>query len=132
MYTTNRAVLKSHPEIIKRGIQIVSQMKYLGVTIDCKLDLYPHTLYLERKVLRIRNSLARCSTATWGMTYHNLMMIYKHAIFPAITYAADACYISVSKRAKKKTAANSESLPYLYPYIYRINYMARKKLNFKF
>jgi len=36
------------------------------------------------------------------MTYHNLMMIYKHAIFPAITYAAEAWYISVSKRAKKK------------------------------
>jgi len=55
-------------------------MKYLGVTLDCKLDWYPHPQYLENKVLRIRNNLVRCSTATWGMTFHNLMKIYKYFI----------------------------------------------------
>ena len=106
MYTRNRAVLKSHPEIIKWGIQIVSQTKYLGVTIDCKLDWYPHTLYLERKVLRIQNSLARCSTATWGMTYHN--HIPSHHI-----RRRGLVYLGVQK-SQKQTAAKSDSLPYLY------------------
>jgi len=77
-------------------------MKYLGVTLDSKLDWYPHTLYLERKVLHIRNNLVRCSSATWGMSHHNLLTIYKHAVLPVITYAADAWYTSVSKRAKTK------------------------------
>jgi hypothetical protein len=102
MYTRNKGALKSHPSITKRKIQIVSQMKYLGVTLDSKLDWYPHTLYLERKVLHIRNNLARCSTATWGMSHHNLLMIYKHAILPFITYAAEVWYSSVSKRTKSK------------------------------
>jgi len=102
MFTRNKEVLKSHPTIIKRGIKIVSQMKYLGVTLDCKLDWYPHTQYLENKVLHIHNSLVPCSTATWGMTFHNLMMIYKYAILPVITYASEAWSISVSKRAKSK------------------------------
>jgi len=37
MFTRNKDVLKSHPTIIERGIK-VSQMKYLAVTLDCKLD----------------------------------------------------------------------------------------------
>jgi len=44
VFTKNKEVLKSHPTIIERGIKIVSQMKYLGVTLDCKLDWYPHTV----------------------------------------------------------------------------------------
>jgi hypothetical protein len=53
MFTRNKEVLNSHPRIIERGIKIASQMKYLGVTLDCKLDWYPHTQYLENKVLLI-------------------------------------------------------------------------------
>ena len=66
------------------------------------MDWYPHTLYLKRKVLHIRNSLARCSTATWVLTYQHLLTMYKHAIFPVITYTADAWSTSLSKRAKSK------------------------------
>jgi hypothetical protein len=96
-YTRNREKLTIHPSIIKRRIQIFSQMKYLGVTLDFKMDWYPHTLYLERKLPLIRNSLSRCSKATWGLTYHNLLTIYKHAIFPGIMYAAEAWRTSLSK-----------------------------------
>ena len=102
MFTRNKEVLKSHPTVIERGIKIASQMKYLGVTLDSKLDWYPHTQYLENKVLRIRNSIVRCSTATWGITFHNLMTIYKYTILPVITYASEAWSISMSKRAKGK------------------------------
>ena len=70
--------------------------------LDCKLDCYTHTQHLENKLLLIRNNLVRCSKATWGMSFHNLMMIYKYAIFPAITYALEAWSISMSKRAKSK------------------------------
>jgi hypothetical protein len=85
MFIRNTEELKSHPTIIERGIKTVSQMKYLGVILDCKLYWYPHTQYLENKVLLIRNSLVRCSTATWGISFHNLMTIYKYAILPVIT-----------------------------------------------
>jgi hypothetical protein len=77
-------------------------MRYLGVMLDCKLDWYPHTQYPESKLPRIRNSLVRCSKATWGMSFHNLMTIYKCAILPATTYASEVRSISISKRAKCK------------------------------
>ena len=59
------------------------------------------TQYLENQVLRIRNNLVRCSTATWGKTFHSLT-IYKYTILPVITHASEAWSISVSKRAKGK------------------------------
>jgi hypothetical protein len=46
VFTRKKELLKSHSTISERGIKIVSQMKYLGVTLDCKMDWYPHTQYL--------------------------------------------------------------------------------------
>jgi hypothetical protein len=69
--------------------------------LDCKLDWYPHKQYLENKLMPIRINLVHCSKATWGMSFHNLI-IYKYAIIPAITYVSETWSISVSKRAKSK------------------------------
>jgi hypothetical protein len=77
-------------------------MKYLGIMLDSKMDWFTHTQYLENKLLYIRNNLARCSKATWGLLYANLVTIYKHATLLAITYAAEAWHSSTAKRAKNK------------------------------
>jgi len=75
MFTRDKEEIINHPTVRERKIKIVTQMKYLGVTLDSKLDWYPHTIYLENKVLSIRNNLVRCSTANWGLTFHNLLTI---------------------------------------------------------
>jgi hypothetical protein len=77
-------------------------MEYLGIMLDYKLDWFPHTQYLENKLLHIRNNHVRCSRATWGIAYANLVTVYKHAILPVITYEAEAWHSSISKRAKNK------------------------------
>ena len=87
MFTRNRDVYTRHPTIAEWGINVVSKMRYLGVTLDSKLDWFPHSQHLESKLLRIRNRLIRCSKVTWGMSFHNLLTIYQHAILPVITYA---------------------------------------------
>ena len=102
MFARKKDMYKNHPTIIAKELKVVAKMKYLGVMLDSKLDWYPHTQYLENKTLAIRNSLARCSKATWGISYHNLMSIYRHAVLPQITYASEAWYTKVSKRAKQK------------------------------
>ena len=56
-----------------------------GNYANCKLDWFLHTHYLENKLLHIRNNLARRSKATWGLSYANLVTVYKYAILPAIT-----------------------------------------------
>jgi hypothetical protein len=70
--------------------------------LDSRLDWFPHTLFLENKILHIRNNLARCSKAKWGLSYANLTIIYKHATLPVITHAAEAWHRSIAKRAKHK------------------------------
>jgi len=77
-------------------------MKYLGVVLDCKMDWFPHSQHLELRLLRLRYRLVRCSKATWGMSFHNLMTIYKHAILPVNTYAYEAWYTKTTKRARSK------------------------------
>ena len=102
MFIRNREVYKRHPAIVAWGINVVLKMRYLGITLDFKLDWYPHTQYLENKLLRGRNSLVRCSKGTRGMSFHNLLTVYKYAILPAIRYASEACSTTISKRAKSK------------------------------
>jgi hypothetical protein len=67
MFIRKREEYKRHPTIVAWGINVVSKMRYLGTILDCKLDWFPHTQYLENKLLRICNSLVRCSKATWGV-----------------------------------------------------------------
>jgi hypothetical protein len=98
----NRDEYKRHPTTVAWGINVVSKMRYLGVILDYKLECFPHSQHLELKLLRIRNRLVRCSIATWGMSFHNLLTIYKHAILSAITYASEAWRTTATKRARRK------------------------------
>lgn len=102
MYIRKREVYRSHPIVATWGINLVTHMKYLGVTLDSKMDWFPHMQHLENKLLRIRNNLVRCSKATWGVSFYNLLTLYNHAILPVMTYASEAWYTSISKRAKLK------------------------------
>jgi len=95
-------VYTRHPTTAEWGINVVSKMRYLGVTLDSKLDWFPHSQHLESKLLRIRNRLIRCSKVTWGMSFHNLLTIYQHAILPVITYASEAWGTTTSKTARSK------------------------------
>jgi hypothetical protein len=67
MFIRNRDTYKSDPKISSWGLNVVSKMKYLEIMLDCKLDWFPHTQYLENKLLYISNNLIRCSRATWGI-----------------------------------------------------------------
>ena len=110
MITRNKEAIKSHPIVTERKIKIVTQMKYLGVTLDSKLDWYPHTVYLENKVLSILRNLVHCSTATWGLSFHNLLIIYNCAILPVITYTSEAWCTLISKKAKRQATTNTKGI----------------------
>ena len=112
-FTRNQDEYKCHPTTVARGINVVSKMRYLGVILDHKLDWSPHSQHLELKLLYIRNSLVRCSKATWGMSFHNLLTIYKHAILPVITYAFRSMVYHDNQNSKEQTATNSAILPYI-------------------
>ncbi|KAJ4429313.1 hypothetical protein ANN_26317 [Periplaneta americana] len=70
--------------------------------LDCKMDWFPHAQFLENKILKLRNNLIRCSKASWGLSYYHLLTMYNHAIFPVISYAAEAWCQTISRRASIK------------------------------
>ena len=86
MFIKKRDEYESHPTIIAWELKVVSKMKYLGVMLDSKLDWFPHSIYLENKLLGIRNNLVRCSKATWGISFHKLMSIYNHIRCRSLVY----------------------------------------------
>ena len=47
MFIRNRDTYKNHPKITSWGLNVVTKMKYLGIMLDCKLDWFPHTQYLD-------------------------------------------------------------------------------------
>jgi hypothetical protein len=75
MFTRNRDEYERHPTRVAWGINVLSKMRYRLVILECKLDWSPHSHHLELKLLRIRNRIVRCSKATWGMSFHNLLTI---------------------------------------------------------
>jgi hypothetical protein len=79
MFIRKSEIYKSHPAVPTERITVVSRTKYLGVMLDSKLDWFPHKLHIENKLLHIRNNLVRCSKAIWGLSYSNMVTVYKHA-----------------------------------------------------
>ena len=77
MFAKNKEEIINHPIVRGRKIKIVTLMKYLGVILDSNLDWYTHTLYLENKVLSIRNNLVRCWTGNWVLTFQSLLTMYR-------------------------------------------------------
>jgi hypothetical protein len=112
IFICKRKIYNIHSGVNTRGINVVTKMKYLGVMMDSRLHWFPHTLFLENKTLHIRNNLVRCSKAKWGLPYANLTIIYKHAILPAITHAAEAWHRSISKRAEHKLQRYRDPISY--------------------
>ena len=106
MFIRNREEYKGHPTIVVWGINVVSKMRYLGIKLDCKLDCYLHTQYLEHELLRVRNSLIRCSKATRGMTFHSLMTVYKIHHTPSHHIRLRVLEYLDFQKSRSQTAAN--------------------------
>jgi len=67
-------------------------MKGYGLNIRYQV----HMLNVKSMILSVIQAYS------WGMSFHNLLTVYKHAILPAITYASEAWSTMISKTAESK------------------------------
>ena len=65
-------------------------MKGYGLNIRYQV----HMLNVKSMILSVIQAYS------WGMSFHNLLTVYKYTILPAITYASEAWSTMISKREK--------------------------------
>ncbi|KAJ2939996.1 hypothetical protein O0L34_g14027 [Tuta absoluta] len=83
--------LKYDTPVIRMGgvtIQVVDEIKLLGLTIDKKLTFNSHVAQVCRKAANIYRQLARAAKINWGLSPEVIRTIYVAVVEPIVLYAA--------------------------------------------
>lgn len=83
-------------------INLVNEVKILGLVIDNKLTFNSHVSQVCKKALNIYKQLARAARISWGLNSETIRTIYVAVIEPIIMYASSAW----AAAAKKITVQN--------------------------
>jgi hypothetical protein len=71
------------------NIDVVNELKYLGLIIDRKLNFIKHVEYITDKCLRKIHKLSIIAKNTWGLGSDSLKLIYTSVIESIILYGAE-------------------------------------------
>ena len=80
------------------SIQTSSQCKYLGITIDAKLNWSAH---IELKCVAAKKLLffiSKCCRLTWGLSRKTLSLLYKTVFLPTLLYNCSVWASAISKK----------------------------------
>ncbi|KAJ2941658.1 hypothetical protein O0L34_g14716 [Tuta absoluta] len=69
-------------------IQLVEEIKLLGLTIDHRLTFQPHVSKVCRKATNLYKQLSRAAKITWGLNPEIIRTMYVAVVEPVIMYAA--------------------------------------------
>ncbi|KAJ2947205.1 hypothetical protein O0L34_g16913 [Tuta absoluta] len=70
------------------NIQMVEEVKILGLTIDSKLTYETHVTNICRKATKLYNQLSRAAKISWGLNPEVVTTIYVAVVEPIILYAS--------------------------------------------
>lgn len=75
-------------KIDKISMKMAPTVRYLGVHFGTRFNIAPHIHHITHKSKAIFNKLSHVAKAHWGITYRNMITLYKGIFVPVITYAA--------------------------------------------
>ncbi|KAL1448474.1 hypothetical protein WDU94_005530 [Cyamophila willieti] len=81
-------------------IEFSKEVKYLGVTLDSKLNWNPHLKKISKKAIAASWTCRRLFGTTWGLKPHMIHWSYMAIIRPMVTYASLVWW----PKTKEKTA----------------------------
>ncbi|XP_063833265.1 uncharacterized protein LOC135082400 [Ostrinia nubilalis] len=84
------------------GIELSTEIKILGLTIDHKLTFNTHVALQCKKALDIYKQLSRAAKVSWGLHQDIIRTIYVATVEPIIMYAAAAWAPASSKLGVQK------------------------------
>jgi len=71
-----------------KPLKQVNSIKYLGITIDSKLNFREHIISTSKRCTTLIHTLAKSAKLNWGLRQEALNTIYKGAVLPLILYGA--------------------------------------------
>ncbi|CAH2218229.1 jg18388 [Pararge aegeria aegeria] len=83
-------------------IELVNEIKILGLTLDSKLTFKKHISNNSKKVLNIYKQLSRAAKVSWGLNSEVTRTMYVSVIEPIILYAASVWAPAVKKIGVQK------------------------------
>ena len=86
------------PELFLYGmpIQVVQEVKFLGLIFDCKLSFLPHIRYLKNKSTKALNLIRVVAHTSWGTDQDTLLLLYTSLIRSKLDYG---CIVYGSARS---------------------------------
>jgi len=87
-YTMNPILLKGQP------LEILKEVKYLGVTYDCHLCWNVHIKNKCKRATRLLHMCRNYVAKTWGLSPARLGWLYKQVIVPTLSYS---CFVWIHR-----------------------------------
>ncbi|ELU17245.1 hypothetical protein CAPTEDRAFT_188221 [Capitella teleta] len=95
------SIVDSFPSAMLLVIEEVSQVRFLGVTLDRKLNLNLYTQHIVNQCQAIVNLMRHIRGTCWGADQRTMRVIFLSHIVLYITYAAPAL-LTLSRTSKSK------------------------------
>jgi hypothetical protein len=80
-----------------RGLDQVTEMKYLGIYFDCRLKFDKQVENIVEKSTTMTHMLGKSAKLHWGLGHKSLKIIYEEALVPILTYEAPVCEEAAGK-----------------------------------
>jgi hypothetical protein len=90
-----------------RRLEVVKQMKYLGIYFDSRFTFDNHIRYIAENSTKLIYMLGRSAKLQWALGHKTLKTIYEGALVPLATYEAPVWEEAVRKRVTKYVAESA-------------------------
>ena len=84
-----------------KPLEQVKSIKYLGITIDNKMNFREHIITTTQKCSTLIHTLAKSAKLNWGLKREALNTIYKGAILPLMLYGAPVWRSAMEKNCNR-------------------------------
>lgn len=90
----------THPSIKITGqtIEYKTEIKYLGIIFDNKLNFFKHINIQNDKARRVLNQVSSAARQTWGLKNHQLLNLYKGIVEPIMIFGYQVWSQNISKK----------------------------------
>jgi len=93
-----------------RKLEQASEMKYLGIIFDNKLNFHKHIENITEKSRKLIYTLGKTAKMNWGLGHKALKTIYEGAIVPIKTYGAPVWDEAVNKQTLLRKLQSTQRL----------------------